>query len=482
MKKLANENGVITMITLITILFIVSFLITSYILISNKVKTQKEMISETRKIYESTSTMEEIYNSYFNNDNIVPIYTVEQLLMMGKGQQNVNVNGKYYDFNNDENTIYMLMNDLKFSASDYEEYLSSNYWTPIGNNYDIIAGFEGKNHTITVAYDDYTVTYSNDNNYSNVTAWKKTNDGITNGSIVLQVGDKVYYDELSSGEQSYAIDSSQTGTTSFTLATDDMEWRVLGVNDNGQLELISTQPTSSIVALNGEKGYLNAVDTFNDTCNEVYGQGEYADSARSLNVDDVNNITNYNPTQDRIATRNLFYGFRYQYMFPYPLAGGVYSRFSKGDEEIWESWTSTSTETFKVPGEEEISADNWSSTNILELTNTDYFYVVSDYATSKTNDGISVAELLTNGLNNDNNEAYESNITQWLASTSVFAYNINAFFYIRNLSNTQVQHTILWEASGSSSSGVANIRPVVTISSDVYLTLPDSDSVWQMAK
>ncbi len=69
MKNLKKENGVITIITLVTILFIVSFLISSYILVANKVKIQKEIVSETRKIYEPKSSMEEIYNSY-----ILPLY------------------------------------------------------------------------------------------------------------------------------------------------------------------------------------------------------------------------------------------------------------------------------------------------------------------------------------------------------------------------------------------------------------------------
>lgn len=171
MKNLKKENGAITIITLVSILFLASFLISSYILVANKVKTQKEMVNETREIYESTSSMEEIYNSYFSNDNVIPIYTVEQLLLMGEEKDDVNINGKYYDFNNDENTIYMLMNDLKFKASDYNDQLTDGYWTPMGDNTELKAKFEGKNHTIEVIYTDnenaeYSVIYLEDNKYS----------------------------------------------------------------------------------------------------------------------------------------------------------------------------------------------------------------------------------------------------------------------------------------------------------------------------
>lgn len=120
MKRLKNENGVITMITLITVLFMVSFLISSYIIIANKVKTQKEMMAETKSIYEPKTSMEEVYNSYFSNENLIYIYSDEQLINVGTGNV-VNVNGKYYNFNNDKNTTYILMNNLALENDNWQE-------------------------------------------------------------------------------------------------------------------------------------------------------------------------------------------------------------------------------------------------------------------------------------------------------------------------------------------------------------------------
>ncbi|MBQ2916756.1 MAG: hypothetical protein IJE59_01025 [Clostridia bacterium] len=164
MKKLKSQNGAITMLVLISIMFLISFLISTYVLVMHKAQSQKEIVEETKKIYESPFTMEEIYNSYFNSGNIVPIYTVEQLLYMGTGKQNVNINGKYYNFNNDENTIYVLMNDLEFNA--YQEYGEDYYWEPIGNREDLSAKFEGNNYVIEVNYKEYTKVYSKDNEFS----------------------------------------------------------------------------------------------------------------------------------------------------------------------------------------------------------------------------------------------------------------------------------------------------------------------------
>lgn len=157
MKKLKSQNGAITMLVLISIMFLISFLISTYVLVMNKAQSQKEIVEETKKIYESPFTMEEIYNSYFNTGNIVPIYTVEQLLYMGTGKQNVNINGKYYNFNNDKNTIYVLMNDLEFNAL---ELGLEEDWIPINDNSDYISNFEWNNYKVKVTtLDEIIVTY-----------------------------------------------------------------------------------------------------------------------------------------------------------------------------------------------------------------------------------------------------------------------------------------------------------------------------------
>lgn len=157
MKKLKSQNGAITMLVLISIMFLISFLISTYVLVIHKAQSQKEIVEETKRIYESPFTMEEIYNSYFNTGNIVPIYTVEQLQAIGGGKQ-INIDGKYYTFSNDENTVYVLMNNLEIKA--YEDYGEDYYWTPIGDRDDLLANFEGNDKIIQVNYKDYNKVYS----------------------------------------------------------------------------------------------------------------------------------------------------------------------------------------------------------------------------------------------------------------------------------------------------------------------------------
>ena len=289
MKNLKKENGAITAITLVTVLFIVSFLISSYILVANKVKTQKEIINETRDVYESKSSMEEIYNSYFNNGNIIPICTPEQLLMIGSGQKNVNVNGRYYNFDNTENTIYMLMNDIRFKISDYKDKIPSGYWTPIGNNIKLKAKFEGKNHKISVIYADNTIEYSDSNKYADIGNWKLSKDGNTVicGAMKLNIGDYVNYTYDTAS--AYDLSTAKTGYDSAQSInqTTDLKWRVLGVDANGCLTLISDQVVNTSVGFKGATGYNNGVYILNDICKTLYSNTELGVTARSITIEDI---------------------------------------------------------------------------------------------------------------------------------------------------------------------------------------------------
>ena len=151
---LKNENGGITILVLVSILFMISFLITSYVITANKVQTQKEIIQETRKIYESQRSMEEIYNSYFDQYGIIPIYTAEQLMSIGSNELICisEANGKYYTFSND--AIYILMNDIECEQD------------------EISKSFEGKlednNHIITIINNDEECICNRENNFNGI--------------------------------------------------------------------------------------------------------------------------------------------------------------------------------------------------------------------------------------------------------------------------------------------------------------------------
>ena len=285
-----------------------------------------------------------------------------------------------------------------------------------------------------------------------VSEWTQTGYEITNGEITVKVGNYVLnYDE---GTESTQIETTESGhTAQQPLTTENLGWRILGIGENGGLELISDNPTTATVTLSGETGYLNAEEVLNTACNELYGKGEYAESARSLNVEDVNKLANYDPET------YSGYGNLYKYRFS---TEEDYMQNSKSTDngQTWSDWkniTNASYQTFRTPGSTEtIGVDNPKESQ--ELENTYYYYSIS----SRMADNTDIANMITKGTG-------DSNVTQWLASRAVGCLSICADFYVRYVDYGDVSSGNLYGSYGNSSSPSWAVRPVVSLESNIQL-------------
>ena len=287
-------------------------------------------------------------------------------------------------------------------------------------------------------------------------------DTFTKGEITVKVGDKVTYNV--GEEKSTTVDKSKSGYDSNqTFKTEKSGWRVLGINANGEIELISDNPTSNRLCLKGELGYLNAEEILNNMCNELYGQGEYATGARSLNVEDINKLGNYDPTTSD------GYGDILTYRFP---TTGDYIQYkrTKADGTLITDWTNITTyQTYRAPGEtetEKISADNRNDTG-RSLENTYYEYKVADKVKQTTSDGKKMSDIISNGTGS-------SAVNQWLASRSVGYDFTCAYFTVRYVSN-RVDEYNLYRSHGYYISNNYRVRPVVTLKSDIKLSGNSTD-------
>lgn len=65
MKKIKSENGAIAILVLISLVFLTTFLISSYVIMSNKMQSQRKIISDTKDIYENYD-LNQMYESYFD--------------------------------------------------------------------------------------------------------------------------------------------------------------------------------------------------------------------------------------------------------------------------------------------------------------------------------------------------------------------------------------------------------------------------------
>lgn len=155
-----SQKGAITLIVLVTMLFLTAFLMSMYIGIANKAGTSAETTKQIAEKYNNLEEANAIYDSYFANSDVIPIYTREHLEKIGSGEQ-IGINGKIYTFS--KNGYYTLQNDLDlggyydettktWTASTEEEWLPLPLTDSTGNQYKFTGTLDGLGNTITGMY------------------------------------------------------------------------------------------------------------------------------------------------------------------------------------------------------------------------------------------------------------------------------------------------------------------------------------------
>lgn len=118
-------------------------------------------------------------------------------------------------------------------------------------------------------------------------------------SVDLPEGAKIEGTKLASVSDDLPSGASLSGTVTANQITD---WMVLDVNPiTGEVLIMpdasSQSNTYAQLTLSGKDGYNNAIEALN-TVAGVYANPTYANSARSLTVEDVNKVENHTPDGD----------------------------------------------------------------------------------------------------------------------------------------------------------------------------------------
>lgn len=218
MKK---ERGSITIITLTTILFLISFLISTYMIIANKRQAQEEIRRKTELLYESdVENAEEIYNGYFADANtVIPISNVDQLLKIGTNKY-ITSGDKIYKCTPSAN--YKLVKSLKFNVKDYltkypDSFFEQTYsYTVSTPTSEVIKTKEGTATT----YETLTITKSGkyllevwgaNGGTFNSSYEKGGTGGYSKGTVELDAGETLYL--YVGGKGSYGTSTSNTATS-----------------------------------------------------------------------------------------------------------------------------------------------------------------------------------------------------------------------------------------------------------------------------
>lgn len=114
-----NQKGAIALVTLGTVIFMLAFLLSSFVIIQNRIQAQAEIKKETAKLYEKDlENRETIYQKYFAaSTEVVPITNAEQLLSIGSNKEFA-VNGKIYKYS--ANKDYILKDNIYLDVENYK--------------------------------------------------------------------------------------------------------------------------------------------------------------------------------------------------------------------------------------------------------------------------------------------------------------------------------------------------------------------------
>ena len=308
---------------------------------------------------------------------------------------------------------------------------------------------------------------------------------ITDGETELYIGDYVAYDEQV-GEYSYTSKQTENGYGNqiYNLNKNDVEWRVLGLDENtGELLLVAANViyatdstdgnTDQAYRLSGQAGYQYGVDELKKIC-EIFGHGNGATGARSITVEDINKITGYKPEEAKYGNNQVYeYGNKVTYYwqgtnYPYyeaedtegnrltgSLSSSHSSSFNWYDEES-KSWKSSPRST---------TATSENKEEITTLTSNYY-----NYSANKAHTG----NQDTIGTIDTASEEYKTlfgvSTFYWLASPYVNTHSSHADFGLRTaFTYGYVSGYSLYYSHDYTVTYPIAVRPVVSLKSDISI-------------
>ena len=132
----------------------------------------------------------------------------------------------------------------------------------------------------------------NENTMAAIKAGIKVGDVVTGYTVT----ETTY---TTSGEENTAPNYTETDPTPQTVTTNaDITWKYMGINADGELEIISVLSEATVAAANtqvtlgGKGGYLKGPDMLNIICEKLYSVSGVG-TARSMNIGDVNSLLEY---------------------------------------------------------------------------------------------------------------------------------------------------------------------------------------------
>ena len=242
-------------------------------------------------------------------------------------------------------------------------------------------------YTYTINATTGAVTASNgtSNDANSLVALYKSGD--------LHIGDYVAYSPVTESS-SYTVAGTTAGynpndyndqtAPSQTINRENLTWRVMGLDEDDNLLLVSSTPTNAMLEFYGHVGYNNYETVLNNVCSNLYANTSLGISARSINLDDVETLVGSTVVNNAKAnycrdSSNHAYGYI-----------GYTASFENA--YIPTNWSATNTITniehtgYSFEIDDDDSAINETSRDLLvHIGNIHYYYYVASRPVDVTN-------------------------------------------------------------------------------------------------
>ena len=252
----------------------------------------------------------------------------------------------------------------------------------------------------------------------------------TDVSAYLKIGDYVNYKPDNIDQEYNKFGETYSGYANENIGQDDnLEWRILNINSDGTLDLISDKPTSTEIYFQGARGYNNGVYLLNDYCKTMYSNNSLGAEARSLNIEDIEKKMKI---IDEEAQKKIYenyvsaIGTVYETTYIYSTNKWYPLQWINDNGAIGESKQTTLTE-YKTENDAVTQ-----ESNVLTITQT-YWYLEANemklnFISANTRDTSKSSNMYYELLCNNGISSY------WLASRFVNSNDINfASFGLRNI-------------------------------------------------
>lgn len=354
-----------------------------------------------------------------------------------------------------------------------------------------------------------TIKANGEVNFTTSGGYTQTGDTITSpDGKTMKVGDYVDYDPTlgaNASDLTYPSTADKTGTNSdqefnaTTYKSAECGWRILGVK-NGKIRLISEEfigpgkdkeiyigGNRTYYTLKEQKGYINGIEELNKI-SAIFGHGKGAEGAKSITVEDINEITGYNPETAKYGKGNFY---EYGNKVTYTRGSGTALSSSATNGKTWSGTESTfnyydkTNKTFKA-----LTSGN------TQITSTAYGYnpTTLNSEQAKPTQGVdengvynTVYQMLFGKYTIDNN-SYSRSFTgtgtapcYWLASDYAYAYHDYVSWGLRYVDGGSVSYgSSLCVSYGFASSYGNGVRPVVSLKSDISLEWNNKEGEWKI--